>query len=280
MPAAETLLAPLGRLVAVIDPAGIPALGDRWQRAVDDLVRFWLTGVQPEQLDAAVRQIELAAAHDNLEALTQLHVPVLGERELDAAMRELAAAGAAAVTAEAGAQGAPVEPAPPLASSRLADWARATARRLADAFAATLSREALRLLRPGAAPATVGAGVRTYAAALTDTGPRVVLGGALTLAQNLGRLSVYDRPPVGWKVRLFADETLDTSTCKLCKEINGTELPTLDAAMLAYGGAGYLYCLGRERCRGTMTGVWTKLDPGDPGVQALHRVAALALEES
>ena len=38
---------------------------------------------------------------------------------------------------------------------------------------------------------------------------------------------------------------------------SGEVLPDADAAGLAYGGAGYLFCEGRERCRGTVRGVWT-----------------------
>ena len=44
--------------------------------------------------------------------------------------------------------------------------------------------------------------------------------------------------------------------CGPCKDIDGTVLPTQDAANLAYGGAGYLFCKGRERCRGTVRSVW------------------------
>lgn len=265
-------LTALGRLVAAVDPAGLPALDGRWQHAADALTRLWVGEVWQRQLDVALRQIELAVTHQNLEALSSLQLPVVGEASLLAAMRSMAAAGAASVVAEARAQGAPADPPPPLAAFRLADWARSTARRLTDTFAATLATVALRLTRPGADPAEVAVGVRAHVAAMSDAGPRLVLGGALTQAQNLGRLAVYERPPQGWRVRMYADETLDGRTCKPCEEVSGTELPTPDAAALAYGGAGYIHCEGGARCRGTMIGIWTKLDAGDAFLQ-LHAPA-------
>jgi hypothetical protein len=64
-----------------------------------------------------------------------------------------------------------------------------------------------------------------------------------------------------WRLELRADERLDRNTCKPCRDIDGTVLPDADAAGLAYGGAGYLFCKGRERCRGTVRGVWTNKAP-------------------
>ena len=111
---------------------------------------------------------------------------------------------------------------------------------------------------PGRAATDVIDGVRAYVGGLSDRPIRDAIGGALTRAQNLGRLAVYAGPkPAAWQVRMIADETLDTRTCAPCRAIDGTELPTPEAAMLAYGGAGYLYCLGGERCRGTVRGEWS-----------------------
>jgi hypothetical protein len=102
--------------------------------------------------------------------------------------------------------------------------------------------------------------VRTYLGGLTDRPLRDTIGGVLTRAQNLGRLAVFGQPHPRWTLELVADETLDSNTCKPCNRIHGTVLPSLDAARLAYGGAGYLFCEGGERCRGTVVGLWTRED--------------------
>lgn len=282
MPRPDAALWPLGRLVASVQAqsdGGLVALGRKWERSVDALTKRWGGEVSPQQLASAEQQIMHAVHTENLDALVNLAVPAFGEAALLDAMREMAAAGAASVVAEAKRQGVQLELPPPMASLRLADWARATARRVADAFAGGLGREALRLFRPGTPAEDVAAGVRAYADGLTDRGVRDALGGELTRAQNLGRLQTYAQPaPAGWTLRMFADETLDENTCKPCREVNGIALPTPEAAALAYGGAGYIHCLGGQRCRGTMIGVWAESGRGGADLWPLAAVLARTYE--
>lgn len=59
----------------------------------------------------------------------------------------------------------------------------------------------------------------------------------------------------------FWAEGVLVHNCTPCRRIDGQRLPTLDAMMLAYGGGGYLFCEGRERCRGTARAVWHAAGP-------------------
>lgn len=240
----------------------LAALDRVWQRELGAVVQRWIAEIRPQQLASLSRQIEHAVLLGDVQGLAAVSAPVLGAELLLTSARTMAAAGADAVVREAKDAGVPLEPPPPLAAVSLAAWAAAAARRLADAFTGGVIGAALQRFRPGSTPAQVTEGVNTYVGELTDRGIRDVAGGLLTQAQNLGRLQVYSGPlPPGASVTLVADETLDNQTCGPCRAIDGTVLPTPEAAALAYGGAGYLFCRGGPRCRGTVRGDWEYQDP-------------------
>ena len=246
------------------------ALGERWQEELEDAVTAWQRRVAPEQFAAAVEQIEDAVKANDVEALAALAVPTLGDDLLLEHMAVMYDEGAAFVVAEAADAGVKIKPAKSPTSvaawlpmnagvgETLASWALALVLRIGSRTTAGLSNEALRLYRPGATVAQVTDGVQNYWDGLTDAVPRETIGAGLSRAVNLGKLDTYAKPtPRGWRLELRADERLDRNTCGPCRDIDGTVLPNADAAGLAYGGAGYLFCKGRERCRGTVRGVWT-----------------------
>lgn len=283
--ATDDVVLSVGALLARATPrAGadpdITTMGRRYSGVLDRTVERWQAEVSPLQLATLIRQVEAAVHAVHPDGLAHLHTEDHGGAVLLAeAMRETAALGVAAVIAEADRAGLQLEPPPPAAALSLADWARAAADVLAAGLALTAGREALRLWRPGIAAADVADGVRAYVGSLTDRGLRDTIGGALTRAQNLGRMAAYRAPrPPEWSVALVADETLDTNTCKPCRNIDGTTLPTPEAAALAYGGAGYLFCEGRERCRGTMRGVWTREDTPEEREHAALMAGLQALD--
>ena len=280
--AAETNLWPLAALLPQVRAADEPdaedddraaealALGELWQSTLDDAVIDWQEQVSPEIYAAAVEQIEDAVKANDVEALATLTVPALGEALMLDAMRVMYAAGADFVVAEAADAGVKIKPAKasltwqPVNSvgEVLTQWALALALRIGSRTTAGLSNEALRLYRPGATVAQVTDGVQNYRDGLTDAVPRETIGAGLSRAVNLGKLDTYAKPtPRGWRLELRSDERLDRNTCQPCKDIDGTVLPNADAAGLAYGGAGYLFCKGRERCRGTVRGIWTNKAP-------------------
>lgn len=275
------LFVPLGAALRRAAPprnvAGLEALQRTWQREVDAAVKRWVAEVWPQQLASLARQIEQGVQLGDLQSLAAAQAPVLGAEQALTSMRTMAAAGADSVIKEAKRQGVQLEAPPPLAAVSLTAWAHAAARVLADSFAGGVVREALRLFRPGRTAAEVSRDAETYVEQLTDAGLRYTLGGVLTQAQNLGRLQVYGMTlPPGVSVDLMADETLDANTCAPCRAIDGTILPTPEAAALAYGGAGYLYCKGRERCRGTVVGHWEQRDPArDQFMQMRSGLSAL-----
>ena len=293
MSAADTNLWPLGailpRVVAAEEDgdseddraAEALALGERWQEELDDAVREWTQRVGPEHYADAVDQIEAAVEAADVEALAALAVPVLGDDLLLESMTTMYGEGAAFVVVEAADQGVKIKPAKPAASlhpwmvvhaaatgatagQTLGAWARSIAARIAARVSAGLAGEALRLFRPGAKVAEITDGVQSYWDGLTDGVQREAIGAGLSRAVNLGKLETYaGAKPRGWRLELVADERLDRNTCKPCRDIDGTVLPTADAAGLAYGGAGYLFCKGRERCRGTVRGVWISKSGND-----------------
>jgi len=259
-PSPDALLIGLGEALRHVQAADATALGRSWEREVNRTVKQWSAEVSPQQQATVERQVEAAVHAQSLDALAQLHVPAFGADLLLASSRTMAANGVDAVLREAKAQGATLAPPPPVAGVTLADWARVAADVLASGYAAGVAREALRLMRPGATAGAVVDGVRRYLGDLTDRSVRDTVGGLLTRALNLGKLAVYGAPHPGWSVQLVADETLDGATCEPCRKIDGQVLPTQEAADLAYGGAGYLFCQGGTRCRGTVRGEWRPVD--------------------
>jgi hypothetical protein len=255
------------------------ALGALWQETLDDAVIEWGRRVSHEQYAAAVEQIEAAARAADVEALAALAVPVLGDDLLLDSMTIMFDAGADFVVQEAADAGVKIKPAKPAAElhpwmtvhaaatgaaagQTIGAWARSLVARIAARVSAGLAGEALRLWRPGVTVQQMTDGVQDYWDGLTDAVPREHIGAGLSRATNLGKLETYAAAkPRGWRLELRADERLDRNTCKPCRDIDGTVLPDADAAGLAYGGAGYLFCKGRERCRGTVRGVWTNTAP-------------------
>lgn len=258
------------------DTGGLGELQAEWAASVEDVAARWQAEVSPEQQAAAESAVSDALAAGDVAALAALSVPVLGVELLLDAMTGMASAGAASIVAEAASAGVTISPGTvaaarsrPQASmlGTLREVAETTAALLASGVAMAAAREALRLSSRGSTVAEVAAGVRAYLEGLSARSLLDSIGAALTRAQNAGRLAtlrlVAAAPPFGWTYELYADETLDRNTCAPCREIDGHVLPTLDAAQLAYGGAGYLYCEGTIRCRGTVSARWTRDTGGD-----------------
>jgi HK97 family phage portal protein len=223
-----------------------------WERELNSLLIAWqdVTASQRAQLQ---RQIQDAVERGDAAALAELTADhELGAELLAAAMIAIAAIGAAAVQAEAAAQGVAVELAEQ-DEDELSEAASAMALMLAVGLAGAAGAEALRRMMPGADAHTVATEVDQHLAGLSEAHLRERLGGTLTKAQNLGRLAQMEAGP---QARYYASEVLDKNTCGPCREIDGKELPNIAAAMLAYGGSGYLRCEGTWRCRGTVVAVY------------------------
>lgn len=250
-------------------------LQDDWQRELNALLAQWerVTARQREHLRT---QVVAAVEAQDPQALAELSAQApdddAGAELLALALAAMAALGAAAVVREAAEQGVTVET-PSFAApaeralreereddggrrddSVLPELAGAMAAVLATALGVAASREAIRLYHDGADGQSLATLVDQHLAGMSDAYLRENLGGLLTRAQNFGRMATLEQAP---SATYYASETLDKNTCRPCRDIHGTQLPDLDAAILAYGGSGYLFCEGRWRCRGTVVAIWS-----------------------
>lgn len=92
---------------------------------------------------------------------------------------------------------------------------------------------------------------------LSSRSLRDQLGGALTAAQNAGRVAVLKAAPASAGTAVYtASEILDVNTCVKCQDEDGHQFDSLAAAEEAYPTGGYLNCLGDLRCRGTVVAIW------------------------
>lgn len=107
--------------------------------------------------------------------------------------------------------------------------------------------------------------VRKHLDSLTDAQVRYVLGSFLVGAQNQARIATFLGAAGAADAELRASEVLDTNTCLPCRSIHGLLLARLsigDFRLLRalYPVRGFIDCLGRDRCRGTVVGIWIRPD--------------------
>lgn len=234
-------------------PVDLSKLQSQWTSAVDRLMRRW-QAVIGEQLDSLIPTVRHLIEQGDIAGLLALQLPagIDGQDDLFRAATELAAQAADHAVGEARVQGVRTH-AGTADTNQVGLMARLTAGLLAAQTTLHVAREALRLWRPGADAAGIATQVRDSAETMAGSAPRPMLGAGLTRAQTLGRAATFAQAPAA---RYYASEQLDTNTCANCKSIDGEELPTLDAAMTAYGGGPYFRCQGTWRCRGTFVAVF------------------------
>lgn len=237
-------------------------MNDAWHKVVDDTVAQW-AAVQDAQRAQIVAQVKTAVDAGKLDQLDTATVDT-GDAEalLYKQMRAMAQRAGEAQQREAEAQGVTVpdwsldDEAVTAAGSvrdRLLQVARATARGLGVGLVQSAVRRAVQLFGSGTG-AQVAAQVDEHLAGLSDASVRDAVGGAMSAAQNEGRMAVLAVTP---PAEYVATEILDSKrTCKPCRQIDGTRYTTLPDARRAYPNGGYTGCLGGTRCRGTLVTVW------------------------
>ena len=248
-----------------LDPATVDhtATQEAWETLLAALVAEWAT-VSTAQRAELLDQIRAAVEAGDLPALTSLTVDTADAAVLlERYMADMAGQAAAKVVDEATRQGVDgVEPRVPPAKD-IARAAQVAAALAGSGMALAAGREAMRVQAPGMSGAQVADLVNEYLAGLTP--PQADLGGALTGAQNAARVETFRSAP---EAALYADERMDSATCVNCKEINGRWLgnsgdgTTMAEVDRLYPFGGYRDCLGRSRCRGTITGVWRPRQTG------------------
>lgn len=226
-----------------------------WERALGELMRSWtdITAAQREQIADKVRA---AVNNNDPAALAAITVDsAAGAALLAEAMIDHAELAASRVVKEARDQGVHTERGVADAMV-LTALAGVVAVLLAGGLTNAAAREALRRYSVSADGEDVARAVDEHLAGLSPTFLADQLGGALTGAQNAGRVATLLVAPEG---ALYASEVMDRRTCGPCRAVDGrwlgntSDLSTVDAT---YPNGGYVDCEGGNRCRGTVVGVW------------------------
>ncbi|MFC8423942.1 hypothetical protein ACFUN7_24205 [Streptomyces sp. NPDC057236] len=238
------------------------AMDQAWHRAVDDTLEEW-ADIQAAQREQIVAAVQAAAEADDLDQLDDLTVDTEDSaRLLTARMIRYAREAGEAQQAEAEAQGVEVpewsldDEAVVAAAfrDRIRQVARTTARLLGANLVASGVRRAMRLFGSGS-PQQVAAQVDDHLAELSDASVREAVGGAMSAAQNEGRMAVLAVAPPGTYV---STEALDRNSCGPCRDVDGTRYASLAEARAAYPTGGYSDCQGGSRCRGFIVAVWNE----------------------
>lgn len=249
---AETRRAPTAlELAATTDFEQVQAT---YEDELTRLIEQWQREVTPAQQDELTAQIAAIITAGGLAALATLSVgSAVGAALLLTFMVAMAAKAVDEMVAEAGRQGvkAPkVEVDPQILEAK----AVAVAGSLASGLAAFAGKTAIAQAAPGVSGEQVAAAVGEQIDALSDAALKEQLGGALTEAQNMGRMAVLEEAPK--PEILVASELNDRSVCSPCKKIDGTRFDTLADAQRAYPSGWYRLCQGQQRCRGMVIAVW------------------------
>lgn len=225
-----------------------------WEAIMAGLLDLWPT-IEGEWRAEILRQIEQIAQGGDYSAATGMQVPIdMAVAELADAMVRAARDGGQAVAREADAQGVAVEPQQPRASDLLVTASSVIAF-MASEYAISAGRELLRTSGPMTTPAEAVQRVADHLASLTDARPQLYFGDAITQAQRAGRVATFASAPVP---AYYASEVLDANTCKYCRAVHGRWLGNdlYGEVAATYPTGGYVDCLGKQRCRGQIVGVW------------------------
>lgn len=247
---------PFGASLPDIDLDGVQ---EDWEAQLAALMETWAE-VTGRQTDEIVEQVRAAVNNHDPQALSMIMVTTTAaSRFLAESMVELAEKASGRVVGEARDQGVTIPDAAGADAGTLLALATVTAALLGQGLANAGAREALRRFAPGADGDAVAGAVRTHLGDLSPAYLEAQLGGALTSAQNEGRLATMLAGPVA---SLYASEVMDKRTCKPCSRINGRFLGVTDDISTparvdqVYPNGGYAECEGGVRCRGTVVAVW------------------------
>lgn len=222
--------------------------------------KLYTQSVIPAQIDEARDLIERTKAGAKRSRVTQADMAKLtisgaGRAELELILLDAAQAAAAEAAAELTAQGVAADAAKREALlARVADQAAAITDLAATGITSAAQRKAVQIAGGSSNATDVADAVTDYLAGLKHTWTLDQLQGAVTMAQNVGRLMTFDTMKATEKAvaKFYASELLDGSTCDECMAVDGTEYDTLDEAAADYPSGGYSECAGGPRCRGTV----------------------------
>lgn len=244
-----------------IDPNELPdvtPLESKHEEIRTRLLAEWEL-LEGEQKNEIAKQVRILAAEGSVRDIPNITVDTTKtQKALFQAMIEASDDAAAAAAREAAEQGVTLKPVgtnPIVANDIAAVVAGQQSQRLVGSAVNT----AMRVNSESATPDSIEQAVRDALQDLSPKGPAPALSGALTGVQNDARINTLRKGPEG---AIYASEVNDQNTCGPCRAIDGKWLGNISdieyVTELYPGGAygGYIKCDGRERCRGTITGVW------------------------
>ncbi|MFC0504238.1 phage portal protein family protein [Micromonospora costi] len=244
------------RVAAAAPPAvDVQGMDAAYRQAVEDMTAAWSQASGP-LVAALAAAVAAEVAGGALAGLAALAIPATATSALTRAvtdgMTTLARASASAAAVEV----RPIARINPALSrtslGRIAENAQVATHLIVAGYRSAATRVAL---AHAGVKATVEQVRQAVTTALTDlsepkTGGLVAgnLSAAAGTAQGIGREQVLGELPDG--VRFRASEELDRNTCRPCRLVDGAEYATFEDALADYPTGRYLYCAGRERCRG------------------------------
>jgi hypothetical protein len=236
-------------ITAAIDFAQVDT---NWANSVAQLVADWQS-IRAAQIAELATQI--AEANGDLANVAQIQAAAAGGDLIAARLTAMAHTGALEAVAEAAAQGVPGAVPPDLATleAELAARGAALEQLLANSLSQAAAGKAVQITGGSLTASDVAAQVTDYLAGLSDTYLADTFGGAMSAAQNAGRMAAMDENNA---TLFYASELLDVNTCDPCAEIDGTEYATAADAAVDYPAGGYRDCDGGPRCRGLVVAVY------------------------
>lgn len=246
---------------ASLPPEDLPdvtPLQAKFDEVMDQLLADVAAAEDAQKRDLVSQVYELAS-QGSIADLADLSVETeTTAAAIGAAMGVVGDHAAEAVVEEARTQGVTIQPRE-ANHQQILDVASVVAVLLASRLIGSAAASAMRANASASSPAEVATYVQEQLSLLSPDTPRTTLGGALTGTQNEARIETLRKAPEG---AIYAVEVNDANTCAPCRAVDGKwlgNISDLDAITELYpGGAygGYIKCLGRERCRGTICGVW------------------------
>lgn len=269
-------------LVEATARVDFPALSGTFDAATMRIEDAW-AGIRAQHVAALIEQATRLmpdAASTSTAWLDRLQLLPVDAAPIYAAIVDAISAGQQGALDEAKAQGvvrmpAPAAPADVAAAAGAHDRARALETILAGGLLQTVRREGVRV---AAARLDAAAAITRILGDRPTRGERVILKGGSTGGVNEGRLSVIrtitigtasitaapgDAPASEQIGYLYATELLDDATCDPCAGVDGTQYESLADAENDYPGlgGGYVWCEGRENCRGSLVVVYADVVP-------------------
>lgn len=283
---------PYGRDLTDVEAASgvsVPDLDHAQQSTEEALTAAWMP-LRRRHVDgivATIRDVVAASAPGDTSWIGSLRPAVGDSTGMQAAMLEGIDTGRALAISEAARQSRTVAArataAPrPDHTARVALYVAGAERLLSGGLLQSATREAFRLT-------TTDVDVAAYVLAILGELPmlyeRDILGGMATGAVNEGRYEVVaailggrspleaaqPHPITGLTpsptAPIYALEILDGNTCEECAAIDGQRYDTIADARVDYPGigGGYVHCLGRDRCRGSLVFVFDEATPPTGG---------------